>query len=134
MSGHPGFGQGRRHFRNRQRDSSGPATTIRRRGDSRSQLSSRGTDFGLERCVADLEGDTSPWKERATDHRKRWAVDNGLCQRSKALKSGCSATTTVDTVSGNGGGASGGRSKLGWVTASVAVPRDGLIGTEPRLG
>jgi len=84
--------------------------------------------------VAGLEGDTSPWKERAIDHRKRWAVDNGLCQRSKALKSGYSATTTVDTVTGNGGGASGGRSKLEWLAASAVVARDGLIGTELRLG
>lgn len=84
--------------------------------------------------MADLEGDRSPWKERAIDHRKRWAIDNGLCQRSKALKSGCSATTTVDTVSGNGFGASGGRSKLEQVVTLVASVRDGLIGIGPRLG
>ena len=92
------------------------------------------TASGLERSTADLEGDRSPWKERAIDHRKRWAIGNGLCQRSKALKSGYSVTTTLDAVPGNGRWARGGRSKLGNVATSVALTRDGLIGTGPRPG
>lgn len=89
---------------NQERDASSPASTIRRRREGwRDAPSGAGRTgaTGMERRQLDLEGERSPWKERAHQcWQRRWdATDSSV---EEGLEVGPSARSALTALAGNG--------------------------------